>query len=305
MAYFRKFARGRGVRRGNYNNVKYVKQEYKRGIKQVNNKMGIYAKRPTLQKVIQVVNKAINKNAENKLSNNTTYTQAIVNYSGVKPQWWIYPFDTLFDMSAGTAQAQRIGNRFKLKTWKIKCLISPKTNQGDSGILPNTFQGTITVYLGKQINGKSIFDNTQLEKFYQNGNTSIDPIGNRLEQLYTVNTDIYKIYTKRTYKMGVAAIADRQQTVTGGVTTQTAAMNNNNDMKLSQIFTIDVLKYIGKNATIKFNDSATSAQMPSSMEGLHLWAVFAPITGDIAQSISFPNSFYEMTMNTFFEYEDS
>lgn len=312
MAFYRKFSRGRGVRRGNYNNVKYVKQDYKRGIKQVNNKMGAYAKRPTLQKVIQVVNKAINKNAENKMSNNATGTQPICNYAGVKPQWWLYSFDTFFDMSGGTAQAQRIGNRFKLKTWKIKCLISPATDginpaNWASTYLSGTFQGTLTVFLGKQINGKSIFDNAQLEKLYQNGNTSIDPVGNKLEQLYTINNDIYKIYTKRTYKMGVSDLPDTQTQFTSasGLTTPLVGINPNNDYKLTQTFTIDVLKYIGKNATIKFNDSSSSAQVPSSMEGLHMWAIWSPISSDLSQQASRPNSFYSMTMNTFFEYEDS
>jgi hypothetical protein len=269
-----------------------------------------YSRAPTLQKVIQIVNKAVNKNVENKMSNNLIVDLPICIFSTTAPQWWITSFSNFFDIGPGTGQNQRIGNRFKLKTWKIRCLISP-TSDGQinlSSYLPNSFQGTLKIFLGKQISGGNNIT-PALPNFYQNGNASISPVGAKVEQLYTINNDVYKVYTSRTYKMGMSAVPAMAETETVGtpsVTNQLIQMNPNNDFSLTKTFTIDVLKYIGKNATIKFNDASTTAQVPSTMEGLYIWALWTPITGDLANQGSTKNtSWYRMTMNTFFEYEDA
>jgi len=307
MPYFR---RKTGVLRNRRSYTRYSKKKYISGIKQVTDKMKTYAKAPTLQKVIQIVNKAVNSNVENKMSNNTTQDIPICIFSSPTPQWWVHSFANFFDLGVGTAQNQRIGNRFKLKTWKIKCLVSPTTD-GDptipvSSFLPNSFQRTLRVFLGKQIGGGNNITSA-LANFYQNGNTSISPTGAKLEQLYTINNDVYKVYTQRTYKMGMSVVPDTAQTIiAGGNTNQLINTNPNNDFSLTKTFTIDVLKYIGKNATIRFNDGSTTAQVPSTMEGLYLWALWSPVTGSLANQGADKNtSWYRMTMNTFFEYEDA
>jgi len=306
MAYYRKSYRKTGVLRKRLNYSKYTRKAYIRGIKQVTDKMKQYAKPPTLQKVINIVNKAVNKNVENKMSNNTSQDLPICIFSGATPQWWITSFSNFFDLGPGVAENQRIGNRFKLKSWKIKCLVSPTTDGlvNLQAYLSSSYQGTLKVFLGKQISGGNNIT-PALTNFYQNGNTSISPVGAKLEQLYTINNDVYKIYTTRTFKMGMSAVPDMAQTETGGVTTQLINTNPNNDFSLTKTFTIDVLRYIGKNATIRFNDASTTAQVPSTMEGIYLWALWTPVTGDLSPQPTRPNSWYRMTMNTFFEYEDA
>lgn len=312
MAYFRRFYRKNRNLKSKKNFTRYDKIVYRRGIKQPQNRMQQYAKPPTLQKVIQIVNKAVNKNVENKMSNNVTADLPICQFGTTTPIWWLTSFDNFFDIGGGVQENQRIGNRFKLKSWKIKCLVSPATDglyitSGANPIynyLPGSYQGTLKVFLGKLINGSNTIS-TNIDKFYQNGNTSISPVGAKLEQLYTINNDLYKIYTNRTYKMGMSAVPDTAEIESAGVTAQGIGTSPNNDFNLTKTFTVDVLKYIGKNATIKFNDASTTAIVPSTLEGLCLWALWTPVTGDLAVNASKPNSWYRMTMNTFFEYEDA
>jgi len=177
--------------------------------------------------------------------------------------------------------------------------------------LNQTYQGKITMYLGKRING----DRTtgQLEQLFQNGNTNLDPEGKVKEQIYHINDDKYKIYWRRSFNVGMSAPILNNYTVPTsssdpGDPLGMLAVNSilpNNDLRLHAQFSIDITKYIGKNATIKFNDNNISAQIPAPMQGLALFATFAPFAKDIAPTTTLLNSFYKIWSNTYFEYEDA
>jgi len=316
MGYFR---RKSGVLKNNKSYTKYNRVKYVRGIKQPNNKMGAYAKPPTLQKVIQLINSKVSAVVENKKSANFETDEYIVHYanSTSPPVWWGTGtlYNNIFDISNGAGEFERIGNKYKLKKWMIKGFIYPApiaqnfTNNDIS--LPNTFQGKITVYLGKRINGDRITG--QLEQLFQNGNTNIDPVGAVKEQIYHVNDDKYKIYWKRSFNVGMSAPLMNNYQIPSSHTDPgdpLAASNvnifPNNDLKLHRQFTIDITKYIGKNATIKFNDNNIAAQIPAPMQGLALFATFAPFSANLDPTGQTAlNSFYKMWANTYFEYEDA
>ena len=180
----------------------------------------------------------------------------------------------------------------------------------NSNNLINSFQGKITVYLGKRINGDRITG--QIEQLFQNGNTNLDPVGEVKEQIYHVNDDKYKVYWKRSFNVGVSTPnynLYRQPSTGPDPGDQVAVLNeniySNNDLKLHSQFTIDVTKYIGKNATIKFNDNNPTAQIPAQMQGLALWATFAPFSQNINPAAGGLNSFYKIWSNAYYEYEDA
>ena len=313
MAYFRK--RKSGVLRNNKSYTKYKKIQYVRGIRQAQNKMGAYAKAPTLQKVIQLINRKVSSVVENKKSPNFETEEYVVHYANQAsaPVWFGTGtlFNTMFDISNGAGEFERIGNKYKLKKWMIKGFVFPAIsadNNLSTTTLSNSFQGKITIYLGKRVNGDRITG--QLEQLFQNGNTNLDPLGTVKEQIYHVNDDKYKIYWKRSFNVGVASplLSNYNQTSTEPATPYVSLDHNiysNNDLKIHSQFTIDITKYIGKNATIKFNDNNPAAQIPAPMQGLALFATFSPYIIDIAAGATQLNSFYKIWSNTYYEYEDA
>jgi len=326
MAYYRKSRKYRGktgVIRSKKSYTAYDKIRYVRGVKQPQNKMGAYGRAPTLAKVITLINKKMGSMMENKRSDNHEYTTPIATWgpgAGVPVNWFHYPFTNFFDVNPGAGEFQRIGNRFKLKRWIIKGLIHPNAmeeNNVDLGqtawsntFLRNSYAGKVTVFLGKITNGEATTQN--LPAFWQNGATSITPTGTVYDQLYTVNNDVYKIYWKQSFNVGLADIAINQYGVSNTVNNQPngyLSVNTlpNNDLKLKAQFYIDVTKLIGKNATIKFNDNSTQAIVPSSLRGLALWAVWSPFNGNLTQASATAanNSFYSCYTTSFFEYEDA
>jgi len=311
MGYFR---RKSGVLKSNKSYTKYKRVKYIRGIKQPNDKMGKYAKPPTLQKVIQLINSKVSSVIENKKSANFEIDNVVLNYTTISGPIWYNTgttYSTMWNMGNGTGEQERIGNRYKVKKWTIKGFIYPNfsaTNSMSGSAMADSFQGKITVYLGKLTNGNQLPQSLSL--LFQNGNTDVDPLGKVKEQLYPINTDKYKIYWKRTFNVGCSTPNYNQYTAISGpdpgdpVAGLPVNVYSNNDLKLHSQFTIDVLKYIGKNATIKFNDGDQTAYIPSTMKGLTLFATFAPFVNDLAASAT-PNSFYKIWSNTFYEYEDA
>jgi len=319
MAYFRKFRKS-GVLRNKSTYTKYKQIRYVKGIKQPSDKMGKYSRPPTLQKVIQLINRKVSAVVENKKSANFEFDDNVLKYTtGQAPVWYTTGtnYNHIFDISNGSGEFERIGNKFKLKKWMVKGFIYPAPqpsgfNNMEGYALYHSFQGKVTVYLGKRINGDRITG--QIEQLFQNGNTNIDPVGAVKEQIYHINDDKYKIYWKRSFNVGMSAPLYSNYTTPShsgdpGDPLATLAVNTilpNNDLKLHRQFTIDITKYIGKNATIKFNDDNPAAQIPAPMQGLALFATFAPFTSDIvAATAPAAQSFYKIWSNTYYEYEDA
>ena len=311
MAYFRK--RKTGVQKGKNTYTRYNRVKYVRGIKQPNNKMGEYARAPTLQKVVSLINQKMSAAIENKKSANFEFDDHIVKWApSTNPVWYGTGtlYNTMFDISNGAGEFQRLGNKYKLKKWTIKGFIYPSLNANTklSDCLGNSYQGKVTVFLGKRINGDRITG--QLENLFQNGNTTIDPVGAVKEQIYNINDDKYKIYWKRSFNMGLAAplTSNYDSPATPGGRDPLANLNYNvyanNDLKLHRQFNINVTNYIGKNATIKFNDNNATAFLPAPLEGLSLFAVWAPYVQDLSAEAQI-NSFYKIWSNATYEYEDA
>jgi len=251
------------------------------------------------------VNQVIAKNVENKISNTITSNPYVCTWaSGALPVWAHKNFDALFNMIQGPTMWQRIGNRIKLKRWVMKGLIHP-ANENDpysSGatFLRHSYQGTVTVFLLKGVN--ATYPITTLPALLQDGNTTKNATGQLLDQLYSINKDQYKIYWSRKFKVGPAQTGTP---VAGGSYTTPVPLVSNNEYKASATFGFDICKYIGKNAIIKYNDNDSGAQLPPSMVGLTMCAIWSPIAGNLGPQAGTPNSYYAINFTSFIEYEDA
>jgi len=317
MVYYRKKRTYKSKTTG----TKYVRHKYVKGIRQPNNQMGRWGRPPTMSKVISMINTKLANAIENKLSDNHEFSKNIAIWSptATTPNWFHYPYTNFFDVNPGAGEFQRIGNRFKLKKWIIKGLIYPDamiedaTSLGQTAFsntfLGNSYAGKVTVFLGKVVDGTVSLQT--LPSLWQNGATSITPVGTIYEQLYQVNKDVYKIYWKQEFNMGMQNVPINQYGVSSGANATNGYLSvntlPNNDLKIQRQFYIDVTKYIGKNATIKFNDNSPQAYIPSSLEGLALFAVFSPFNGNLTKPAveAANNSFFKIHTTSFYEYEDA
>jgi len=267
----------------------------------------VYRKKSMAPKVsfARRVNQVIAKNVENKISNTIVSNPYVATWaSGTMPTWAHKNFDSMFNMVQGTSMWQRIGNRIKLKRWVMKGLIHP-ANENDpysSGatFLRHSYQGTVTVFLLKGVN--ATYPTANLPQLLQDGNTSKNPTGQLMDQLYSINKDQYKVYWSRKFKVGPSQTGTP---VAGGSYTTPVPLVSNNEYKATATFGLDICKYIGKDAIIKYNDNDSGAFLPPSMVGLTMCAIWSPIAGNLGPQAGTPNSYYAINFTSFIEYEDA
>lgn len=249
-----------------------------------------------------MVKKEIAKNVENKLSS-VNSTDGYIGYwvtGAPSPVWYKKTFMADLDLAQGTTQGARIGNQIKLKRWIVKGTIHPNQEVDPTSTtgqyLRYSYQGYAMLYLVKKVIGDEPESN--LPSFFQNGNSSYDATGSYIDHLLRVNNDRYKVYYRRKFKLGPS------QSYQGGGDNN--KMLSNNDFKLTADFGFDICKYIGKNATIKYNDSAINANYPSAMRGLSLMVIWSPPFGSFsATTLASSTTFYKVTCSSYFEYEDA
>ena len=255
--------------------------------------------------IIKLCQSLITKNIENKT---TISAQALgsvcVGNIGVSfnPTWYVVKDwqSNVWNMAQGTGQGQRVGNKIKVKRWILKGQIMPhesgQTYDEESAYLSKSYQGYLTIYFGRRTDGGSV--DGPITQFLQSGNTAINPLGSTTEMMLSVNKDLYKVYWRKTFKMGQAWGSN----VSSNIQNQTA----NNDFALTRTFGFDVCKYILKNRILKFNDTTTSST-DRDLSRLAIWAVWRPAIGSLAN----PNpllscrSFYDINLTSYGEYEDA
>jgi len=243
------------------------------------------------------VNQIIARNVENKFSTPLNYNRPVCIWTATAPTWFVYNFDGGFNLAQGVQQNQRIGNIVKLKKWIIKGQVAPRFEVNPSTStdinLRYSNQGLCKLYLCKKINGD--IPPTNLQYFFQSGNSYYDPTGGSFDQLLAVNKDQYKVYWSKSFKLSPSQPLQADGNFYWA----------NNDFRCVANFYIDCTKYIGKNATLRFEDSATQAQIPPSMKGLSLVAIWCPYVGQMVQTPSHPNSYYQVVFSSYFSYEDA
>jgi len=225
--------------------------------------------------VKQYVKKAIHTNVENK-------TQT-VNYGGAfgnvvnNPSMHSYPmtpYTGYMTIGQGIAQNQRIGNEIKIRKVMLRYVLRPLGYNVDSNPFPvpvqvDMFLGRTRLCPGDQpISGDFNF-------LFQNGSSSIAPVGSLNDLISNPNTDYFTIKKRWSHKLGYAnsqgsgAIAANQYFA-------------NNDFKMNVVKKLNITKYYPK--TLKFNDATNQVQGP----GLFLWYQAVSANGNINGSTILP-----------------
>jgi len=265
-------------------------------------------KRKTKNTLVQRIQRVISANVENKYTSSKTYIApvCVVNEDVPDPNYLdFYTWSPgsnaanaqIFNISQGTAQNQRVGNTIKLKRWIIKGLIQPGVEQiaDPTSAITNSEIGYVEVFFGRLLNNQNQIQPT-LEDLYQNGATAITPDGLAETILWPLNTDKYKIYWRKKFKMG--------QAFSSGF--PNPPQTTNNDFSLARTFGFDVCKYILKNKHIKYEDDALSPNN-DMMDNLTVFAVFYPVVGslDAPAEADLTPSYYSINVQSYAEYEDA
>ena len=273
----------------------------------------------------QKVNKIIARNLENKYTitaNSVSAVGRLTTTGGPSPTpivtqfgWYAYSpqaLDSIFDISQGVGETQRIGNKIKLKRWVLKGSIQP-TQQFISGFggqaAANSTIGYVDVYFGRYNNNVSRVS-SNLTSLYQVGRTDTTPTGSQGDKLARINKNLYKIYWHRRFKVGMGSnviynVSPPAYTAFNGVT-----LPAGEGFKPAVTFGFDICKFICKNRIINYDELDASPQ-DNMLGNLTLFATFIPIAQDLTYSGTpsgtpiVNDTFYQIYTTTYAEYEDA
>ena len=269
-----------------------------------------YRKKMPMVSFQKRVQKIISGNIENKYTQVVAQSNPVAGVQqGTPDQYFFYVWSPganisggrMFNLPPDLTQSGRIGNTIKLKRWIIKGIIEPVTD--DSEQMLGGMTGYVDIYFGRYTNNIQPVTN-DLGGLYQNGNTVKTPTCTSTDQLECLNTDNYKVYYHRRFKMG-AQFQETNQATPGLIAPA------NNDFSLSRTFGFDVCKYICKDRHLKYVDAygGASPWYPPNdpdIQNLTLWATFSPWTKQsLPQGTGFFKTLYHINALSYAEYEDA
>lgn len=211
-------------------------------------------RKPTIKKtaIQKIVKREIALNVENKCRQ---YIQSSLNLYGQGASnanldtsniLILSPHSLGLDIFQGTNQGARIGNRIKLKSLHFKGTLVPlPTGTNYAAIVP--LQIKMFFFYDKDDGSAIPTPNTNGDFFQFNG-TSLGVADSLTSLWMPVNNDRYRLLATKTFKLG-------WQTVASTGTGANGILNYaNNDFKLNQNFSINLLKHAVSNVLFKDNN---------------------------------------------------
>jgi len=161
-------------------------------------------------------------------------------------------YDTTFNgigvaIAQGVGVSNRIGNRITNKKVTLALTLTPNPYNASTNLLPQPVY--VQVILFQDRTDPTALPNP-ISDFYQVGNVDVAMTGVISDMMLPVNIDKYKVFYKKSFKIGYAGYAGG----TGG--TPTAGGYANNDFKLNQMVRIDCTRFFPK--IIRYNENNTS-----------------------------------------------
>ena len=166
--------------------------------KKNNKKKSTKAKRPkvSLTKAVQQEIKKIEiQNAEHKKQSYSVNSLPIKVYdAGTQSLTTIDLTNVLYNITQGTGEGNRIGNKIKLTTLTVKISL----NIGVTSLLNNVYMRVLI--LRKKVGVDT--PNGFYGQLFQNGNTAQAPTGTTIDMMRPVNTDYFTVYHSKMVLMG-------------------------------------------------------------------------------------------------------
>lgn len=156
-----------------------------------------------------------------------------------------FSFTPLFQtITQGTSNGQRVGDAIKVQKLLLQGFINfDPSHYGDTNYMKNPLYVKMVVLRRKDsIIDPCNYGTTGISDLLLNGPIATHPQNLPSDMWRKFNTDVYKIYATRLFKLGNAAPSDSPN--------ETGQWNN--DFSLSRKFSIDLSKHVDK---VKFNES--------------------------------------------------
>jgi len=175
------------------------------------------------------------------------------------------------NITQGTGQSNRIGNRIRTRSCKFSFVISP--NSFSTTLNNPSLPQEVIIYFGVVKNSKAITPvSADFTRLFQNNGTQTAPQGQLLDLTQEINSDYWTIRKICRYKVGTANYA-------GAGTSPNDQTFANNDFKLNIVRTLDLTSICPK--LLIFND--TVAQ-PTN-DGLFMFVQCVPANGSVGSSL--------------------
>jgi len=259
--------------------------------KTVKSKRTVKVSKQMTNTIDKIVDRKIAKNIENKSfqylgtnldlipANNSAFDGQIIPVS---------PFSSYLNVSQGTSQGARIGNRIQIKKLEVGGVIYPLPYNATSNLTPCPLHIKVWFFYDKE-ESQAIPQPQAFGDFLQFGSSSLGFQNRLLDHYMPVNKDRYVVLKTKLFKLGYAAYS--------GTGAQPQQGNfSNNDFKLNCNFKFDLTKHVIKNVIYRDNSSTPSTR--------GLFMMFQPVYANGVQmtSATVPASVsYMLNM----EYEDA
>lgn len=258
------------------------------------------------------VKQVLDKNSETKVVNFFQTGRPLYNVQSVSwDQHVLYltphvgSANTAYTISQGQGQGSRIGNELMLKRCYVTGVVRANSAY-DATINYNPCPLRVTMWIvsiNKHLSDtisqlESIIDPTT-GSFFQQGGASTGFQGDTADLTKQPNTDQIRVYKKRTFMLGMGNYNSG-----AGVNVANNLQNqyNNNDAAFSQMFRVDVTKFLPKS--YKFNDGSDN---PTNIRKRYLMFTCQRVDGTISTTstgqVTGPvPAFVDIGIN--FEYKD-
>lgn len=273
--------------------TKYTKKAVKATKKAYPKKAYSATRKPYIAKVVKRTMKSMAEVKQTRIlytkSDNTglsPYNSS--NWSLDNGLFALSPVQNRIEIPQGDGEGNRIGNRVTTKSSYLTGCFYPTAY--DTVFNPTPRPQDVMVIIYKIIGGGSTITST-LSTLFQNGNTASGPTSSLIDTTLPINTDKYKIFYKKIFKIGSA-----DNTGSGSATANQFYANN--DYKRNQRFYIPLTKFMDK--VYKYDNSNLSANnnmlymavLPMNCDGSQ------PAAGNLLRTVS-------MIMTQVYKYTDA
>jgi hypothetical protein len=173
------------------------------------------------------------------------------------------PLDTNLAIVQGVQEAQRVGNRIKVKKATFKAVFVPSGYNVSTNPIPEPVHVKLCLFYEK---AKPTTQPVPVSNMFELGAGQYAIQGELSDMVAPFNKDRYVVVATKTFKLGF-----QQYFGTGN---QPASQQwSNNDFKLNQLINWDFTKHLVK--LVKYNDNAT---LPIT-RGLWMQVMVAPASG--------------------------
>lgn len=193
----------------------------------------------------RLVRQEVSRNVETKgvqmyNQNRLIYPVSHVNYPD---NVWELGVGTGMTIVQGTGQGARLGNLITTKRLMYKGTLVPLPYDASTNTVPTPAQVAMYIFYDKT---DPLALPAVSTNFLQNGSSSRGFTNDLCDLMYPINTDRYRVLTRRIFKLGYASYQ-------GSGTDVSQQGYNNNDFKFNQNFSINLTKYYPKR--VKFEDN--------------------------------------------------